>query len=94
MNGIRKKVGDFLTVLADLKWNTPRKKTAEQDSDVLQNYAQTGCYPSHSLSDRDCSIFSSAGKYCLAHWLRQLTRDIKSDVRTLNFKSDIIFAPP
>ena len=27
-----------------------------------------------------CSIFSGAGKFCLAHGLRQLTRDTKSDV--------------
>ena len=38
--------------------------------------------------------FSGAGKSCLAHGLGQLIRDVKSDVRTLNFKSDVIFAPP
>ena len=27
-------------------------------------------------------LFSGAGKFCLALWLRQLTRDVKSDVRT------------
>ena len=40
--------------------------------------------------DRVCSKFSSAGKFFLAHGLRQLTRDIKSDVRTLN-SCDVIF---
>ena len=35
------------------------------------------------LRDRVCSIFSSAGKFCLAHALRQLTRDKKSDVSCL-----------
>ena len=30
----------------------------------------------------------------LENELRQLTRDVKSDVRTLNFKSDVTFAPP
>ena len=29
------------------------------------------------LWDRVCSIFSGAGKFCCAHGLRQLTRDIK-----------------
>ena len=38
-------------------------------------------------------MFSGAGKFCLAHWLRQLTRDIKYDVRTLNFRRDVTFAP-
>ena len=36
--------------------------------------------------DRVCSIFSGAGKFCLTHF--------KSDVRTLNIKSDFTFAPP
>ena len=38
-------------------------------------------------------MFSGAGKFCLAHWLRQLTRDIKYDVRTLNFRRGVTFAP-
>ena len=33
-------------------------------------------------------IFSGAGKFCIAHVLRQLTRDVKHVVRTLNFRSD------
>ena len=33
--------------------------------------------------------FSGAGKFCLAHGLRQLTREVKNDVRTLNFRSDV-----
>ena len=33
--------------------------------------------------DRVCSIFSGAGKFCLAHGLRQLTRDAKNDVGCL-----------
>ena len=37
--------------------------------------------------------FSGAEKLCLAHWLKQLTRDVKSDVRTLNFISDVNFKP-
>ena len=36
-------------------------------------------------------MFSGAGKFCLTHGLRRLTRDVKSDVRTLNFISDVIF---
>ena len=27
----------------------------------------------------DCSSFCGAGIFCLAHWLRQLTRNTKSD---------------
>ena len=37
---------------------------------------------------------SGAGKVGLAHGLRQLTRDNKSDVRTLNFISDVTNAAP
>ena len=37
-------------------------------------------------------FFSGAGKFCLAHGLGQLTSDVKSYVRTLNFRSDVIFA--
>ena len=29
-------------------------------------------------SERVCSIFSGAGKFCLANGLRQLTRDVRS----------------
>ena len=46
------------------------------------------------LRDRVCSIISDAGKFCLAHGLSQLKRDVNHDVRTLNFKSDVTFAPP
>ena len=35
------------------------------------------------LRDRIRYIFSVAGKFCLAHGLRQLTRDTKSDVNCL-----------
>ena len=45
------------------------------------------------LWDRVCSIFSGAGKFCLAHGPGQLTRDVKDDVRTHNFRSGITFAP-
>ena len=46
------------------------------------------------LRDRVCSIFSGAGKCCLAHGLRKLTRDVKSDVRILNFRSDVTYPLP
>ena len=36
--------------------------------------------------------FSGAGKFCLAHGLRHLTRDVKSDVTILNFRSDVTCA--
>ena len=47
-----------------------------------------------SVRDRVCSIVSDAGKFYLAHGLRQLTRDVKHEIRTLNFRSDVTFAPP
>ena len=46
------------------------------------------------LCDRVYSIFSGNENFDLAHGLRQLTRDVKHDVRTLNFRNDITFAPP
>ena len=36
----------------------------------------------------------SAGKFCFAHGLRQLTRGVKSDVRTINFISDVTTKTP
>ena len=39
-------------------------------------------------------FFFYSGKFCLALGQAQLTRDFKSDVRTLNFRSDVIFALP
>ena len=41
---------------------------------------------------RSLFYFSGAGKFCLAYGLRQPIRDVKSDVRTLNFRSDVTFA--
>ena len=38
-----------------------------------------------------CSSVSGAGNFCLADGLGQLTCDVKSDIRTLNFRSDVIF---
>ena len=46
------------------------------------------------LGDRVCFIFSGAGKFCLAHGLRQLTRDVKRDVRILNLRSDVTYSLP
>ena len=41
------------------------------------------------------SIFSGAGKFCLAHGLRQLTREVKSDARRKsNFRSGVTYAAP
>ena len=37
--------------------------------------------------------FSGAGKFRFTHGLRQLTRDVKRDVRTLIFGSYVTFAP-
>ena len=45
------------------------------------------------LRNRVCSIFSVAGKFCLAHGLRQLTCDVKNDIRTINFRNGVTFAP-
>ena len=33
-------------------------------------------------------------KLCLAHGLRQLTRDVKGDVRIITFESDVTYALP
>ena len=35
--------------------------------------------------------FSGADKFCLAHGLRQLTREVNSDVRTLKFIGDVTY---
>ena len=43
---------------------------------------------------QSCSILSGAEKFCLASGLRQLICDVKHDVRTLNFRSDVTFAQP
>ena len=40
-----------------------------------------------TLRDRVCSIFSGAGKFCLAHGLRQLTRDVNPNLRFPRFTS-------
>ena len=41
------------------------------------------------------SILSGGvGKFCLVHWLsQQLTRNVKHEVRTLNFRRDVTLAP-
>ena len=36
--------------------------------------------------------FSGAGEICLVHGLRQLTYDVKSGIRSLNFISDVTCA--
>ena len=47
-------------------------------------YFLYGCgKPFSYLWDKVCSIFRGAGKFCLAHRLRQLTRDTLSDVNCL-----------
>ena len=38
------------------------------------------CVTGRSPQDRVCSIFSNAGKFCIAHGLRQFMSDVKSDV--------------
>ena len=43
------------------------------------------------LWDEVCSIFSGAGKFCVARGLGQFSRDVKSDVRTQNFRCDLCF---
>ena len=39
-------------------------------------------------------LIRCARKFCLGHGLRELTRDVKNDVRTLNFISDVTYALP
>ena len=46
------------------------------------------------IRDNFYSIFNRAGKFCLAHGLRQLTGDVKRDVGTLSFRIDVTFAFP
>ena len=46
-----------------------------------------------AIRDRVCPIFNGAVKFGLAHGLRQINRNVKTDVRTLNFRSDVTFAP-
>ena len=46
------------------------------------------------LWDRVYSIFRGAGKFSLARGLRQLILDVKSDVRILNFRTDVTIATP
>ena len=41
------------------------------------------------LLTRVCSIFRSAGKFCLAHGLSQLTQDTKSDVSCLQTLNEV-----
>ena len=41
-----------------------------------------------------CSILCGAEKFCLGHGLTQLTLDVKSGVRMLNFRSDVTKALP
>ena len=60
---------------------------------LLESVSEGFPYYSY-LWDRMCSIFNGTGKFCLAHELRQLTRHVKSDVRKLNFKSDVTYALP
>ena len=38
--------------------------------------------------------FSGAGKFCLVRGLRQFTCGVKSDAKTLNFSSDVMYALP
>ena len=47
-----------------------------------------------SYRDRVCSIFSGSGKFCLGQVLDQLTRDVKSEVKTLNSRGDFTYALP
>ena len=41
----------------------------------------------------ETEIFSSAGNFCLAHGLKQYTRNVKNDGRTKNFINDVPYAP-
>ena len=38
--------------------------------------------------------FSGAGKFCHTHGPRQPISDLKSDVRTINIRSDVTYLPP
>ena len=43
---------------------------------------------------QSCSIYIGSGEFCLAHGLRQLTCNVKSEVKTQNFRSDVTNPPP
>ena len=45
------------------------------------------------MRDRVCSILSVAVEFCLAQRLGHLTLNVKSVMRTLNFKSDVTYEP-
>ena len=57
-------------------------------TNILQEVSMFFSY----LWDRICPIFSGAGKFCLSHGLGQLTGLVKSNVRTLYLRSDVILA--
>ena len=40
---------------------------------------------------QEFALFSEMLENCLTHGLRQLTRDVKSNIRTLNFRSEVTF---
>ena len=65
---------------------SPRATTQENKKHVGQGF--------FSPKRQSLSSWSGAGNFYLAHGLRQLTYDIRPDVRTLNFRSDVIFAQP
>ena len=56
------------------------------DPDKAAHYLSQHCVQNQQFSylgDSVCSILSSAGKFCPAHGLRQLTQNAKSDVNCL-----------
>ena len=61
-----------------LKYNLPSLLIQPQ----VRNYNYCSIIFSY-LWDRVCSIFSGAGKFFLAHGLRQITRETKYDVNCL-----------
>ena len=64
------------------------------DSDRTFFFTESDGQSFSYLWDRVCSSFSGVGKAYFAHGLRQLTRDVKCEVRILNFRSDVTYALP
>ena len=59
----------------------------------LRNLAAIAKHDDFLPMRQNLFYFRGAGNICLANGLRQLTRNVKHDVRTLNFRSDVDFAP-
>ena len=67
-----------------------------QSSSQICNTSKYFLAPEKSVLPMRQSLFnfSGSGKFCLAHGLKQLTRDVKNGVRILNLRSDVTYSLP